>query len=148
MPADRSQRGGTLRWRSGSGLVRDADRRGTLSCKPSTLATFGTDTYSLSTQRYNPELQRKSLENRKGKQEDFDNFVTNLKSYSKSDKPGTLCHLRLCHAWLFSLLQCTDITQSGLSGSKQRRGDDKKACKLSSTAERLRMRRLRQESRR
>jgi len=36
--------------------------------------------------RYNPELQRRSLENRYQKQADFDNFVTNLKEYSKSDK--------------------------------------------------------------
>lgn len=40
-------------------------------------------------QRYNPELQRRSLERRKEKQEDFDNFVGKLKEYSKSDKPGT-----------------------------------------------------------
>jgi hypothetical protein len=38
--------------------------------------------------RYNPELQRRSLENRQQKQEDFDNFVTRLKEYSKSDKPS------------------------------------------------------------
>ncbi|KAH9828111.1 Assembly factor cbp4 [Teratosphaeria destructans] len=37
--------------------------------------------------RYNPELQRRSLERRKEKQEDFDNFVGRLKDYSKSDKP-------------------------------------------------------------
>ncbi|KAF2810015.1 CBP4-domain-containing protein [Mytilinidion resinicola] len=37
--------------------------------------------------RYNPELQKRSLENRREKQEDFDQFVTNLKEYSKSDKP-------------------------------------------------------------
>ncbi|MCJ1374065.1 assembly factor cbp4 [Loxospora ochrophaea] len=37
--------------------------------------------------RYNPELQRRSLENRQGRQEDFDNFVGRLKEYSKSDKP-------------------------------------------------------------
>ncbi|KAK3671479.1 Assembly factor cbp4 [Recurvomyces mirabilis] len=37
--------------------------------------------------RYNPELQRRSLERRKEKQEDFDNFVNKLKEYSKSDKP-------------------------------------------------------------
>jgi len=36
--------------------------------------------------RYNPDLQRRSLENRVGKQQDFDNFVTQLKEYSKSDK--------------------------------------------------------------
>jgi len=37
--------------------------------------------------RYNPDLQRRSLENRYQKQEDFDKFVTKLKEYSKSDKP-------------------------------------------------------------
>ncbi|KAB2575731.1 CBP4 domain-containing protein [Lasiodiplodia theobromae] len=37
--------------------------------------------------RYNPELQKRSLENRIGKQQDFDDFVTRLKEYSKSDKP-------------------------------------------------------------
>ncbi|KAF2083931.1 CBP4-domain-containing protein [Saccharata proteae CBS 121410] len=36
--------------------------------------------------RYNPELQKRSLENRIGKQQDFDDFVTRLKDYSKSDK--------------------------------------------------------------
>ncbi|KAL8683482.1 MAG: hypothetical protein Q9186_000522 [Xanthomendoza sp. 1 TL-2023] len=38
-------------------------------------------------QKYNPDLQRKSLENRQGRQQDFDNFVTKLKEYSKSDRP-------------------------------------------------------------
>ncbi|RMY81748.1 hypothetical protein D0861_08185 [Hortaea werneckii] len=38
--------------------------------------------------RYNPELQRRSLERRKEKQEDFDQFVGRLKQYSKSDKPA------------------------------------------------------------
>jgi len=37
--------------------------------------------------RYNPDLQRRSLENRIGKQQDFDDFVCKLKEYSKSDKP-------------------------------------------------------------
>ncbi|KAG9228472.1 hypothetical protein BJ875DRAFT_477391 [Amylocarpus encephaloides] len=37
--------------------------------------------------KYNPELQKRSLENRRGKQEDFDHFVNKLKVYSKSDKP-------------------------------------------------------------
>ncbi|KAF2155712.1 CBP4-domain-containing protein [Myriangium duriaei CBS 260.36] len=37
--------------------------------------------------RYNPELQRRSLEARKERQEDFDAFVNRLKQYSKSDKP-------------------------------------------------------------
>ncbi|KAK3632920.1 Assembly factor cbp4 [Elasticomyces elasticus] len=38
-------------------------------------------------QKYNPELQKRSLERRKEKQEDFDYFVGRLKEYSKSDKP-------------------------------------------------------------
>ena len=38
-------------------------------------------------QRYNPELQKRSLENREQKQQDFENFVNKLKEYSKSDKP-------------------------------------------------------------
>ncbi|KAF7845862.1 hypothetical protein BT93_L0284 [Corymbia citriodora subsp. variegata] len=37
--------------------------------------------------RYNPELQRRSLENRKEKQENFNEWVSNLKRHSKSDKP-------------------------------------------------------------
>ncbi|KAL8773499.1 MAG: hypothetical protein Q9209_001603 [Squamulea sp. 1 TL-2023] len=37
--------------------------------------------------KYNPDLQKKSLENRQGRQQDFDNFVTKLKEYSKSDRP-------------------------------------------------------------
>jgi len=37
--------------------------------------------------RYNPDLQRRSLENRQERQQDFDDFVTKLKEYSKSSKP-------------------------------------------------------------
>ncbi|CAJ2504545.1 Uu.00g119390.m01.CDS01 [Anthostomella pinea] len=37
--------------------------------------------------RYNPELQKKSLERRYEKQKDFDDFVIQLKDYSKSDRP-------------------------------------------------------------
>ncbi|KAI6089658.1 CBP4-domain-containing protein [Hypoxylon rubiginosum] len=37
--------------------------------------------------KYNPELQKKSLERRYEKQKDFDDFVVRLKEYSKSDKP-------------------------------------------------------------
>lgn len=38
-------------------------------------------------QRYNPELQKRSLEGRYQRQKDFDDFVTKLKEHSKSDKP-------------------------------------------------------------
>ncbi|KAH8166956.1 hypothetical protein CIB48_g1261 [Xylaria polymorpha] len=37
--------------------------------------------------KYNPELQKKSLERRYERQKEFDDFVTQLKEYSKSDKP-------------------------------------------------------------
>ncbi|CAF9931087.1 MAG: hypothetical protein GOMPHAMPRED_005822 [Gomphillus americanus] len=37
--------------------------------------------------RYNPDLQRRSLEGRKQRQEDYEKFVGKLKEYSKSDKP-------------------------------------------------------------
>ncbi|KAI0838165.1 CBP4-domain-containing protein [Hypoxylon sp. FL0890] len=37
--------------------------------------------------KYNPELQKKSLERRYEKQKEFDDFVTQLKEYSKSNKP-------------------------------------------------------------
>ncbi|KAL2198510.1 hypothetical protein P885DRAFT_32967 [Corynascus similis CBS 632.67] len=38
-------------------------------------------------QRYNPELKKRSLERRVERQQEFDDFVTKLKEYSKSDKP-------------------------------------------------------------
>ncbi|KAH9884027.1 CBP4-domain-containing protein [Xylariomycetidae sp. FL2044] len=37
-------------------------------------------------QKYNPDLQKKSLERRFEKQQEFDDFVGRLKEYSKSDK--------------------------------------------------------------
>jgi len=40
-------------------------------------------------QKYNPELQKRSLENRLQKQEDFDHFAMKLREYSKSDRPST-----------------------------------------------------------
>jgi hypothetical protein len=38
--------------------------------------------------KYNPDLQKRSLENRAGKEQIFDDFVGKLKEYSKSDKPS------------------------------------------------------------
>ena len=38
-------------------------------------------------QKYNPELQKRSLENREQKQQEFDDFVCKLKEYAKSDRP-------------------------------------------------------------
>ena len=44
--------------------------------------------------RYNPELQRRSLEQREQAEEDFDKFVGKLKEYSKSDKPSMFSSFR------------------------------------------------------
>ncbi|KAF3765105.1 hypothetical protein M406DRAFT_322881, partial [Cryphonectria parasitica EP155] len=38
--------------------------------------------------KYNPDLQKKSLERRTERQQEFDVFVSKLKEYSKSDKPS------------------------------------------------------------
>ncbi|KAI0437020.1 CBP4-domain-containing protein [Xylaria telfairii] len=38
-------------------------------------------------EKYNPELQKRSLERRYERQKEFDDFVTQLKEHSKSDKP-------------------------------------------------------------
>lgn len=40
--------------------------------------------------KYNPDLQRRSREGRYERQKEFDDFVTKLKEYSKSDKPSML----------------------------------------------------------
>jgi len=37
--------------------------------------------------RFNPDLQRRNLENRDRRQREYDDFVGKLKEYSKSDKP-------------------------------------------------------------
>ncbi|OAA75402.1 cbp4 [Akanthomyces lecanii RCEF 1005] len=37
--------------------------------------------------RYNPDLLKKSIEGRAEREAEFNNFVTKLKEYSKSDKP-------------------------------------------------------------
>ncbi|KAF2201349.1 CBP4-domain-containing protein [Delitschia confertaspora ATCC 74209] len=37
--------------------------------------------------KYNPDLQKRALETRQARQEEFEEFVTQLKEYSKSDKP-------------------------------------------------------------
>ncbi|KAL1983945.1 hypothetical protein VTN96DRAFT_9719 [Rasamsonia emersonii] len=36
--------------------------------------------------KYNPELQKKSLENRERREKEFDDYVNKLKEWSKSDK--------------------------------------------------------------
>ncbi|KAF7187433.1 Assembly factor cbp4 [Pseudocercospora fuligena] len=61
--------------------------------------------------KYNPELQRRSLERRKEKQEDFDQFVNNLKRYSKSEKP----------IWTVQEEEATRMRREGVQAELDRR---------------------------
>lgn len=45
--------------------------------------------------RYNPDLLKKSIEGREEREQEFDEFVTRLKAYSKSDKPSAYCPQQL-----------------------------------------------------
>jgi hypothetical protein len=45
-------------------------------------------------QKYNPDLQKKSLEQRELRKQEFDDYVTKLKAQSKSDQHSTF-HPRL-----------------------------------------------------
>lgn len=63
--------------------------------------------------RYNPELQRRSLERRQEKQEDFDNFVGRLKEYSRSEKPGESSHSFPFFLSFFFLFSCSDFVEFG-----------------------------------
>lgn len=42
--------------------------------------------------RYNPDLLKKSIEGRAEREAEFNDFVTKLKEYSKSDKPSMFFH--------------------------------------------------------
>jgi hypothetical protein len=46
-------------------------------------------------QKYNPDLQRRSLQNRYERQKEFDDFVNKLKEYSKSNRPS-MCAGSIC----------------------------------------------------
>jgi hypothetical protein len=70
-------------------MVRHSNRRGAVQGK--SRARHYKPAYPFDNgdkQRFNPELQRRSLENRQKNQEEFDQFVTKLKEYSKSNKPS------------------------------------------------------------
>ena len=43
--------------------------------------------------RYNPDLLKKSIEGRAEREAEFNDFVTKLKEYSKSDKPSMFLSL-------------------------------------------------------
>ncbi|CAI6339274.1 unnamed protein product [Periconia digitata] len=42
--------------------------------------------------KYNPELQKRALAQRKQREEEFESFVGHLKDASKSDKPSEFCN--------------------------------------------------------
>jgi hypothetical protein len=45
-------------------------------------------------QKYNPDLKKKSLERRRERQQEFEDFVLKLKDQAKSDKPSQFATLR------------------------------------------------------
>lgn len=45
--------------------------------------------------KYNPELRQRSIEGKAAREAEFDEFVTRLKEYSKSDKPSTYYVFRI-----------------------------------------------------
>ena len=47
--------------------------------------------------RYNPELQKRSLEEGDRRAQDFDNYVNQLKEWSKSDKSSMLVPVPVCY---------------------------------------------------
>ena len=68
--------------------VSDQPHRGVVLCIGGpALIYYVTPTEEELVSRYNPELRARSLANREGKQEEFNAFVTQLKEYSRSDKP-------------------------------------------------------------
>jgi hypothetical protein len=67
-------------------------------------------------QKYNPELQKRSLERRFERQQEFDDFVTRLKRDAKSDKPSK--------CWIsvkIPLVSVLTRTQYGLSKLREKR---------------------------
>lgn len=50
--------------------------------------------------RYNPELQKRSLEGREERLKEANDFVDKMKEFSKSDKPSMCCecHVQYCRA--------------------------------------------------
>jgi hypothetical protein len=71
--------------------------------------------------RYNPELRKRSIETRHEREKEFDDFVTNLKRYAKSDKPSPFN----CNPIIASLTDILFRIQYGLSPLRRRRGKRK-----------------------
>lgn len=82
--------------------------------------------------RYNPDLQRRSLENRHQRQQDFDNFVGKLKEYSKSNKTSksfistTNIRSSACSVWE-AAAEDEAATRAKASAEEKRLADEAKA---------------------
>lgn len=76
----------TERRRSSATFLLPTNGRGSLQGKPWKPLVVGSGNPP---QKYNPELQKRSLANRKEREQEFDAFVTKLKGYSKSSRPST-----------------------------------------------------------
>lgn len=63
--------------------------------------------------RYNPELLKRSLEGREERQQEFNDFVTKLKEYSKSDKPSW-SHQKIPLLDIFSCRIEADMNENSL----------------------------------
>lgn len=58
--------------------------------------------------KYNPELRKRSIEGKAAREQEFEEFVTRLKAYSKSDKPSAFSYhsqaddAGLCHGTMLT----------------------------------------------
>merc|ERR1712093_6933 len=78
-------------------------------------------------QKYNPELQKRSLENRLQKQEDFDHFAMKLREYSKrcesgKKKCGTMAS-SLCLEEVYNEKLFSHLSQEGGTGGSRSRSE-------------------------
>jgi CBP4 len=69
--------------------------------------------------KYNPDLRQRSIEGKAQREQEFDEFVTRLKDYSKSDKPSALS---LAVASLRVIM--SPLTTPSLGCRQGRRGTD------------------------
>lgn len=65
--------------------------------------------------RYNPDLQKKSLERRYERQKEFDDFVVQLKEHAKSDKHSTSFLSVLSYSFPLPFLSPSCFPPSGTS---------------------------------
>jgi hypothetical protein len=82
------------------------------------LATRACSSVLHPSQRYNPELQAKSLAGREQRQKDFDAFVGQLKEASRSDKPSKFSSA----TWLKRFANIRSLDRTEGDGCEEVRG--------------------------